>query len=297
MSAATQVEVEAVDGRRIQAMYTDLNRGGVAVSHGGTPGGIAEWPWLDAIAEAAGIGFVSINRPGYGRSDRREGRDVALIADDIAAVLDHLGVDQFVSLGVSGGGPHALATGALLPGRCTGVVSVASPAPVDAEGLDFLAGMGDDERALWVAAFEGHEALAPMAEASAATMSGLTAELVLEFADAFPAVDAEFFRSSTGRESLGFFAEMTSSAFTSGTAGYEDDMLALARPWGFAVGDVAVPVAVWHGELDGNVPVAHGRWLVEQLPSVTSRFLPDHGHISILAELPSMVDTLVALSP
>jgi pimeloyl-ACP methyl ester carboxylesterase len=267
------------------------------VSHGGTPGGIADWPWLDGIAEAAGLGFVSINRPGYGASERREGRDVALVAEDVAAVLDHLGVDQFVSLGVSGGGPHALATGALLPGRCTGVVSVAGLAPVDAEGLDFLAGMGEDERQLWDAAFGGREALEPVAEASAAMMSGLTADLVLELADTFPAVDAAFFRSPTGRESLEFFAEMTSSAFTSGTAGFVDDMLALARPWGFAVRDIAVPVAVWHGELDENVPVAHGRWLVEELPAATGRFLPEHGHISILAELPAMIDTLVAMAP
>jgi pimeloyl-ACP methyl ester carboxylesterase len=59
-------------------------------------------------------------------------------------VLDVLGVDRCVTWGVSGGGPHALACGALLTHRVAAVTSLGSVAPYDAEGLDWLAGMGED---------------------------------------------------------------------------------------------------------------------------------------------------------
>ena len=65
-------------------------------------------------------------------------------APDVAAILDHLGLDRFVMLGWSGGGPHALACAALLPDRCRAAASLAGVAPFDAEGLDFLAGMGPE---------------------------------------------------------------------------------------------------------------------------------------------------------
>ena len=57
-------------------------------------------------------------------------------AADVAAILDHLGADQFVTAGRSGGGPHALACAALLPDRCLAAASLAGPAPRRAEGLD-----------------------------------------------------------------------------------------------------------------------------------------------------------------
>ena len=79
--------------------------------------------------------------------------------DDAAAVLDHLGVDTCLVAGWSGGGPHALAAGALLADRVRGVLCIAGVAPYDADGLDFLAGMGEDNIEEFGAALEGEDAL------------------------------------------------------------------------------------------------------------------------------------------
>ena len=85
------------------------------------------------------------SRPGYGAPRRTRAAGSAGAAADLAAVLDGLGVAEFVTVGWSGGGPHALACAALLPGRCLAAATMAGVAPYQAEGLDWLHGMGGAE--------------------------------------------------------------------------------------------------------------------------------------------------------
>jgi pimeloyl-ACP methyl ester carboxylesterase len=121
-------------------------------------------------------------------------------------------------------------------------------------------------------------------------MAEVSPEILVELASVvFPAVDAAVLATPDGPAFAEFFAAMTRAAFESGTAGLIDDMIALNRPWGFGLGDVPVPVTIWHGELDENVPVSHGRALADALSNATARIRPEHGHLSILVELPSIV--------
>ena len=98
-------------------------------------------------------------RPGYGVSTRQPGRSVADVAADTVAVLDHVGVETCLTAGWSGGGPHALACGALLPERVRAVLVIAGVAPYDAAGLDFLAGMGPENVEEFEAALAGEATL------------------------------------------------------------------------------------------------------------------------------------------
>ena len=109
--------------------------------HHGTPGTGAPPEPLFAAADARGIRWVSYDRPGYGGSTPHPGRDVVSAAADVAGVADALGIDRFAVMGVSGGGPHALACAAALPGRVLAAVSMAGLALFGAEGLDWFAGM------------------------------------------------------------------------------------------------------------------------------------------------------------
>ena len=200
--------------------------------------------------------------------------------------------------GSSGGGPHALADGARLRGRCRGVVVVGGLGPADADDLDFTDGMGEANSAIFGgAAREGREAVTPIAEMYATMMSAVTAASLTELADSlFPPVDAAIFRGPHAASMSEFFAAMTVSAFSSGPAGFEDDMVALTAPWGFELGAVQVPVVVWHGELDENVPIAHGRWIADNVERAERRFRAEHGHISIITELPAIIDDVSALA-
>jgi hypothetical protein len=84
---------------------------------------------------------------------------VASAAALVSSVADWLGIERFAAMGHSGGGPHALACGALLAERVLGVVVTAGLAPFGAEGLDFFAGMAASGVAELRAAVAGRAAL------------------------------------------------------------------------------------------------------------------------------------------
>src|ERR687893_626049 len=157
----TKTDLELSDGNTLHVYDTGVNDadGSLAVFwHHGTPNIGSPPEPLFAAAARLGIRWVSYDRPGYGGSTPYRDRDVASAAADVSSVADALGMDKFAVMGHSGGGPHALACGALLPERVRGVVSVAGLAPFGVEGLDWFAGMADSGAASLSAPAEGREA-------------------------------------------------------------------------------------------------------------------------------------------
>src|SRR6516162_5337220 len=166
------------DGRELDVLTIGPANALPLVIHEGTPGGLVAYPPTVAAARERGLRVVMIARPGYERSTPRPGRRIADVAPDVAAVLDVLRADTFVSIGWSGGGPHSLACAALLPGRCLAAASVAGVAPYDAAGLDFLAGMGPENVTEFSLTVQGADALTPYLEQEAAPLREVTGEQV-----------------------------------------------------------------------------------------------------------------------
>src|ERR1700736_2721283 len=157
-----ETDVELSDGRRLHVYdaRADSADDRLAVFwHHGTPNlGEPPEPLLPAAAQR-GIRWVSYDRPGYGASTPRPGRDVASAAADVSTIADALGIGRFAVMGHSGGGTHALASGALLPARVIGAVSISGLAPYGAPGLDWFAGMAASGAAELRAAAGGRTAL------------------------------------------------------------------------------------------------------------------------------------------
>jgi pimeloyl-ACP methyl ester carboxylesterase len=135
--------IQTPDGRWLEVLASDGD-GLPLLFHNGTPGGLTAFGPMTDAAAARGLRTVMYARPGYGESTPQPGRQVADCAADAAAVLDQLGADRFLTIGWSGGGPHALACAARLPGRCLAAASLAGVAPSRADGLDWLAEMGPE---------------------------------------------------------------------------------------------------------------------------------------------------------
>ena len=106
---AERRSVTRPDGRNIDFLAVGPPDGLPLVLHEGTPVGLVLYPKTVQAARIRGLRVILAARPGYEGSTPRPGRRVADVAEDTAAVLDELGADTFVTVGWSGGGPHALA--------------------------------------------------------------------------------------------------------------------------------------------------------------------------------------------
>ncbi len=266
------------DGRDLDVLTAGEAGGLPLVMHDGTPGGLVPYPPTVEAARQRGLRVVMIARPGYERSTPLPGRRVADVAADVAAVLDALGADTFVSIGWSGGGPHSLACAALLPGRCLAAASVAGVAPYRAEGLDFLAGMGPENVAEFGAAVAGPDALTAYLEAEAGPLGQVTAD---DVAAALGGLVSEADRVALTGDFASCVAASLRAALVNGIAGWRDDDLAFVADWGFPVGPMPAPVAIWQGDQDRMVPCAHGQWLAAHIPGARVHLRPGDGHLTL----------------
>src|SRR5580692_7399128 len=139
----TERKVETLDGRILAVQESGDPSGRPVLVHMGTPNSRHLYGPTAADAAARGLRLISYDRPGYGGSTPQPGRSVADCAADVRAICAELGIGRLAMWGISGGGPHVLACAALLPDLVSAAASLASLAPLDAEGLDWFAGMGE----------------------------------------------------------------------------------------------------------------------------------------------------------
>ncbi len=265
------------DGRSLDIVDAGGD-GPVLLFHHGTPGSGRPVRAMQRAAENAGLRLVTYSRAGYGGSSRKAGRSVADVAADVEALLDALGAERCVTVGWSGGGPHALAMGALLPERTAGVVSIAGIAPYGARGIDFMAGMGEQNVVEFNASLAGEETLRPSLEADAEQLADTDAAGMIEgMATLLPQVDRDHLTDEFGEDLAANFKE----GLRNGVDGWVDDDLAFTGPWGFDLASITVPVAIWQGSEDLMVPYAHGQWLATQVPGVRAHLLQGEGHLSV----------------
>jgi pimeloyl-ACP methyl ester carboxylesterase len=286
------VQVATPDGRTLRVDEGGDPRGPAILTCNGTPAGALLYRPVAEDAARRGARILSYARPGYSGSSPQPGRTVADAARDVEAIADAFELDSLVVWGASGGGPHALACAALLSGRVAAVASLASVAPWDADGLDWLAGMGADNEAEFAAAQKGADALRPELERWAAAMRAAEPEAQAdEIRSLLSPVDADVL---TG-ELAGFFAASSVDALGDGVEGWVDDDLAFIAPWGFALEAIGVPVLMWQGIDDRFVPPSHGEWLARHIPGVEAHISPEDGHLTLVERrLPEIHEWLLA---
>jgi pimeloyl-ACP methyl ester carboxylesterase len=286
--------LDLADGRSLEYVTTGPEDGMPLVLHHGTPSAALVFaPWRESAAKH-GLRMVMYSRPGYAGSSPRPGRAVADAAGDVAALLDALGAERFLTVGWSGGGPHALACAKLLPDRCGAAALIGGVAPYGAAGLDFMSGMGVENLDEFGAALEGEAALTGYLDAQSAALAHVQAgDMAAAFGDLVSDVD----RAQLTGEFADYLAESFRTALQTGTAGWRDDDLAFVTDWGFRLDDGQVPIAVWQGGQDRMVPYAHGEWLAEHVAGAEPHLLPDEGHLSLaVGAVEEIIADLVRLS-
>jgi pimeloyl-ACP methyl ester carboxylesterase len=262
------------DGRRLA--YTDLgDPDGVPIVHQhGIPGSRLEHAAEPDFYRFLGIRVITPDRPGYGLSDPHPDRRLLDWPSDVADLADSLGIRRFGITGLSGGGIYALACAAAIPHRLTDVVVAGCPGPMQREGsladMRFMtrAGVWLGSRAPW------------LLDAGAAVLSGLVHRYPRFFVEQAnrdkPPADRRWLTMPAVSSGA---VETLREAVRPGAWGYVQDVRVLARPWGFALGDIRVPVQLWHGDEDTVVPLHHGRYLASVIPGATLRICPGEAHM------------------
>lgn len=255
------------------------------------------------------VRLIAIDRPGYGESDRRPGRDVASVAEDVAAVADDLEVEHFAVSGRSGGGPHALACGALLGDRVDSVVALVSIAPFDALGPEAwyrdMTPSNVKAYKLTHAALENPLLMPDLTKSLADDMGALATDFIAErLLGELPSADRVIVSDTRIRSLLlgGFRAAVDAEKNrvqvpdlpgVTYLAGRYDDHVAFCRPWGFDPADIQCPVLLWHGGTDVYSPPDHSRWLASRIPRAVLDLDPWEAHFGAVRYFPHLLSWML----
>jgi pimeloyl-ACP methyl ester carboxylesterase len=269
-------QVVRVAGRRVAIEDAGPASGfPVVVHHGGTR---HLFPRAVRDAQAHGLRLISYDRPGQGMSAPQPGRIVADSAEDVRAILAHLGICRAAAWGSSVGGSYALATAALLPEVITSVCVFASLGPYGAPGLDFTEGLsdgfGEEIRVFIDDPGRARAEFQPRA-AEFARLSSSPAWWMDKWGDRAGQDPAH------SQERAEYLALVNRDGYAGGDEGWWEDWSASFLPWGFDLASILAPVALWHGLRDTAAPPGHSRWLARHIPHATAHFPADQDHTNV----------------
>jgi pimeloyl-ACP methyl ester carboxylesterase len=264
------------DGRRLAYMERGRPDGFPILHHHGMPGSRLQHEAEPEFYEQLGVRVITPDRPGYGLSDRHPAGRLIDWPADVLELMDSLGIDRFGVTALSGGGIYALACAAAIPDRLTDVVVTGCPAPMQIEGA--FQGMRFMTRAgVWLGAH------APwLIEAVGGLASGFIRRhprfVVEQFNRDVPIPDRRWLSMPAVE---GGAVDDLREALRNGAEGYAHDIQLLARPWGFALERIRVPVDLWHGDADAVIPPQHSRYLASVIPGARLHMCPGEAHLLI----------------
>lgn len=257
--------IQLHDGRTLGYVEYGISEGKALFYFHGHPGSRLEARFLAGPAAQVGIRLIGIDRPGMGLSSFKVGRRILDWPDDVIELADNLRLDCFAVIGLSGGGPYAVACAYKIPYRLT--------------ACGIIAGAGHTGRFLSFLSMWLPWLLLPIARHFLRDEEHASKSLA-QVAQSWVEPDRKAL-SSPGVSQI--MAASLAEALSRGAKGAAYDGVLLGRPWGFQLEDIAFPALyLWHGELDGQVSLAMGRAVAERLAHCKATYYPDEGHISLI---------------
>jgi pimeloyl-ACP methyl ester carboxylesterase len=241
-----------------------------------------------SAAKKAGLRIIAADRPGFGISDGKPGRTIPGWADDVTELADALGIGRFAILGVSGGGPYALACARMIPQRLTAAGIVCSLGPLSGTGL--LTEMRWPARLFFGLSLRSPSLLRLVLDLIGPFLRRQPSATLNLLTTAAPAADRTVLARPEVKRIL---AASMKEAFRDGVQGAIAELELYSRPWGFAPAEISETVHLWHGTADATVPPSHGRYLAAALPHCRAAFVSGEGHFSLpLGHMEEILRTL-----
>ncbi|MBW0018693.1 MAG: alpha/beta hydrolase [Mycobacterium sp.] len=258
----------------------------------GTPGARRQIPTEARVyAQEHNIRLIGLDRPGIGSSTPHRYENILAFADDLRSVAETLGIDRMAVIGLSGGGPYALACAARLPDRVATVGVLGGVAPT--QGPDAISGgaMNLGLRVAPLLKFGGN----PLRIGASMLVQSIrpVASLALyAYAAISPQADRHLL---TRPEFKAMFLDDLLNGSRKQLAAPFNDIMLFARDWGFRLDEVKVPVRWWHGDHDHIIPFAHGEHVVSRLPDAELSRLPQESHLAGLGRGEEILSTLTKI--
>jgi pimeloyl-ACP methyl ester carboxylesterase len=278
------------DGRELGFSETGDPAGSPVLAFHGTPGSRRQilLPLTAEVATSVGVRLIAPDRPGYGHSTFQPGRRLADWPGDVTVLADRLGIDRFAVVGVSGGGPHALVCAALLPDRVTRAAVVSGVGPLstaaDAEGMMRM------NQLLSSLARRSERAVLPLTAVMTAVARHRPEQAIKSLMKQLPASDVAVLERPELLEAFVLESRHASATTAKATA---QDMTLFARPWGFDLSEIVVPVDFWQGDADRNVPPAHARRQADEVKESTLHEVAGEGHFMVIGHLEEILRAVV----
>jgi pimeloyl-ACP methyl ester carboxylesterase len=281
--------IRLAGGRRLAYTVTGPADGRpVLYCHGaiGTP--VGRSLDLEALTMELGVRQIAVSRPGVGASERAEGRTVLDFAQDIRELSDVLGLDRFSVVGVSAGGPYALAIARELAERVERVALCSSLSPLGAPHR--VTGMDPRIRIALTLMARAPRTWARIGDALLPTIRKHPRLITRVIAAHAARCERQrvFEPEEQAAASTSF---LDAAAF--GVGGMIEDYMTCCRDWGFSPSEVGAEVHLWHGVRDPLVPVEHALQLAIALPRCRMFFDPDEGHHFFRSRLRTILAVLV----
>jgi pimeloyl-ACP methyl ester carboxylesterase len=271
------------DGRSLAYAEWGDPRGRPVFLFHGQPGSRLLCPDADAT-ESAGVRLITVDRPGYGRSDPQPERALLSWADDYAELHSRLGLPPCPVVGWSGGGPYALACGIRTPTLVTSIGLAASTGP-----LDVVPGVWEGLSAEEQTLTELLRRDRPAARKQITEDCQWYADDPGSVFDGWDGPDGTLLAQPDVHEAM---VEMMVEGARQGSVGYVADRVIKREPFGFAVADVTQDVSVWVGEADDPEFHAVAAYYAATIPRATYVIWPGEGH---LVPLPRWAEMLAWL--
>ena len=234
---------------------------------------------------------ITTERPGFGASTRLPGRGFAEPADDLAAILDELGLDRVHVIGGSGSSPHQLALAARHPDRVKAMTILVGGAPITTEETARQIGVNAEaHRLITTDDLDGlHKLLEELRE-------GIMADPLAAFRGIMehaPEADREVMMDPMWQAS---FVVSSRESLAQGVDGWYDEAIALVRSWDdVELTNVKTSVTWWHAAGDANAPLSAAERLIAQLPNARLvRCGDNEGHMAGYHREGEILDELLA---
>jgi pimeloyl-ACP methyl ester carboxylesterase len=273
------------DGRRLAYAEWGTVSGPPVLLFHGAPGSRLFCPdYEDTMS--SGMRLVTVDRPGFGRSDPRRGRTLLEWADDTACLADALELNDFAVVGLSAGAPYALACAVVLAERVTrlGIAGGAGGSFDEAPHLY-------DEQDTTLA----RAARDDLSEAEHAAMTDAGVVALAEWPEGLfkeeetPEGDMWLFSDA---ETLAEFKEVVREGMRQGPIGLASDWVALVGPWGFKLEDIRRHVHVWHGAQDVRESSEAVNFMAERVASIEVTTWPHDAHLGLMKHWADVLATL-----